>query len=275
MRVAATRRLWWGEHPASSYDRIDPDATVAVLPISAVEQHGPHLPLCTDQAIMEGMLETVAAIVPSDVDLRILPVQAVGKSDEHLFAAGTLSLPATTLIDNWTRLGALVAKTGVRKLVIVNSHGGNEDVMGIVARNLRVAHGMLVGKTSWFGFGYPAALFSELEIRDGIHGGDIETSLMLHFRPDLVDMALAENFRSAHAVALEHFKHLRPVGRIAFAWEADDLHPSGAVGNAAAATAEKGRETARYQAEAFVDFLRDMRAADLSQLLAPSAQRSE
>ena len=136
------------------------------------------------------------AVLPDDLDIRILPVQAVGKSNEHLHAPGTLTLPAATLIEAWTELGASVARAGVRKIVFVNSHGGNEEIMGIVTRELRVRHKMLAVKTSWQRFGRPAGMYSELEDRHGIHGGDVETSLMLHFRPDLVDMGKAENFVS-------------------------------------------------------------------------------
>src|SRR5205814_9916774 len=95
------------------------------------------------------MLMTAAKILPADLDVRILPIQSVGKCNEHLHAPGTLTLPATTLVDAWTELGASVARAGVRKIVFVNSHGGNEEIMGIVTRELRVHHKMLAVKTSW------------------------------------------------------------------------------------------------------------------------------
>jgi creatinine amidohydrolase len=267
-QIVKARRLWWGERPSADFADIDEHSTIAVLPIAAIEQHGPHLPLCTDEAIMKGMIVTVASLLPAEIDLRVLPIQSIGKSDEHLFAPGTLSLSAVSLIENWVALGALVAKVGIRKLVIVNAHGGNEEVMGIVARELRVRHGLLVAKTSWLRFGHPEGLYSDLELRDGIHGGDIETSLMLHFRPDLVDMTLAANFPSVNAIAEDDYTHLRAVGRHAFAWIAKDLHASGAVGNAAAATAAKGEASANWQAQSFVELLRDMHAANIDTLLA-------
>ena len=194
------RRVWWGDFPTTDYAAIDPEATIAVLPVAAIEQHGPHLPVSTDTTIMNGMLETVIARLPDDLDIRILPVQAVGKSNEHLHAPGTLTLPATTLIEAWTELGASVARAGVKKIVVVNSHGGNEEIMGIVdartARALQHAGGEdeLVALR-------PAgrAVSATLEDRYGIHGGDFETSLMLHFRPDLVDMTKAEDFASSVA----------------------------------------------------------------------------
>ncbi|KQZ81916.1 creatininase [Mesorhizobium sp. Root157] len=261
------RRSWWGDYKAADFARIDPDATIAVLPVAAIEQHGPHLPVSTDTAIMEGMLEAVVSRLPDDLDVRILPVQAVGKSDEHVYAPGTLTLPPATLIDAWTELCASIARAGVKKLVVVNSHGGNEEIIGIVARNLRVRFGMLAVKTSWERFGRPQDLFSDIEVRQGIHGGDVETSLMLHFRPDLVDMDKAEDFASSSVKAEREFELLKPQSPHAFAWIATDLNPRGVVGNAAAATADKGRLTAEHQAAGFVTLLKDMRKAKLADWL--------
>lgn len=262
-----TRRIWWGDFPTTGHENPDPEATIAVLPVAAIEQHGPHLPVSTDATIMQGMLETVIPLVPADMDVRILPVQAVGKSNEHLAAPGTLTLPAAVLIEAWTELGASVARAGVKKIVVVNSHGGNEEIMGIVTRELRVRFGMLAVKSSWSRFGRPAGLFGEAEDRYGIHGGDYETSLMLHFRPDLVDMAKAETFVSAVERAEETFELLRHTGTHAFAWIAGDLNPHGVVGEAAKATAEKGRLTAAFQADGFVRLLTDVRKARLADWL--------
>ncbi len=263
----ARERVWWGDYKATEFAHIDPEATIAVLPVAATEQHGPHLPLSTDAAIMQGMLDTVAAYLPGDLDVRILPVQAVGKSDEHVYAPGTLTLPASLLIDAWTELGTSIARAGVRKVIVVNSHGGNEEVVGIVARNLRLSCGLLAVRTSWERFGRPQGLFDESEVRLGIHGGDIETSLMLHFRPDLVDMDKARNFASSTAKAEREFRLLKPQSPHAFAWIATDLNPHGVVGNAAAATAQKGRLTAEHQAAGFVTLLQDVRKAKLSDWL--------
>ena len=260
-----TRRVWWGDFRTTEYASIDAEATVAVLPVAAIEQHGPHLPVSTDTTIMNGMLETVIAHLPADLDIRILPVQAVGKSNEHLHAPGTLTLPAATLIDAWSELGLSVARAGLRKIVVVNSHGGNEEIMGIVTRELRVRAKMLAVKTSWQRFGRPAGMYSSREDRYGIHGGDVETSLMLHFRPDLVDMGKAEDFVSRVEAAEKEFSLLRHTGTHAFAWIASDLNPNGTVGEANLATAEKGRLTAEHQADGFVQLLRDVRKAKLAE----------
>ena len=262
------RKIWWGDFTTREFDGLDPEAVIAVLPVAAVEQHGPHLPVSTDSAIMQGMLDTVIAQAPDDLDLRILPIQSVGKSNEHQHAKGTLTIPATTLIDHWVELGHSIARAGIRKVIIVNSHGGNEEVMGIVARELRVRARMLAVKTSWMRFGLPAGLYSQTETAYGIHGGDVETSLMLHFRPELVALDKAENFVSAVTRAEKDFELLRHTGPHAFAWIASDLNASGAVGEAALATAEKGKATARHQAAGFLNLVKDVRAAVLDDWLA-------
>jgi creatinine amidohydrolase len=265
MSEAPRRRLRWAEFRTTEFDSIDADATIAILPLAAVEQHGPHLPVGTDTLIAEGMLKAAAALLPADLDVRSLPIQAVGKSNEHLYAPGTLTLPPHVAIEAWTEIGLSVARAGVRKIVFVNSHGGNEEMMGIVARELRVRAGMLAVKTSWSRFGHPDGMFSDIERRHGIHGGEVETSLMLHFRPDLVDMAKAANFPSLAVATEAKFKHLGPTGTHAFAWIASDLNPHGVVGNASAATAEKGRAVAEHQARGFVALLQEVRAVPLGQ----------
>ncbi|MDR7032897.1 creatininase family protein [Mesorhizobium sp. BE184] len=263
----STRRVWWGDYRTTEYSAIDPEKTIAVLPVAAIEQHGPHLPVSTDATIMLGMLETVIPLIPADLDIRILPIQSVGKSNEHVHAPGTLTLSPLAAIQGWAELGASVARAGVRKIVFVNSHGGNEEIMGIVTRELRVAFNMLAVKTSWQRFGRPAGMYTDLEDRHGIHGGDVETSLMLHFRPDLVDMSKAGNFVSNVARAEQEFGLLRHTGTHAFAWIATDLNPHGVVGDASIATAEKGRLTAKHQADGFIALLKDVRKARLEDWL--------
>ena len=156
-----------------------------MLPIAAIEQHGPHLAVSTDTIIGQGMVDAVIARLPDDLSVLFLPVQAVGKSNEHIRSPGTITYTAETAQRVWTEIGESVARAGLRKMIIVTSHGGNVDTMRVVARELRVNRQMLVVTTGWR-FGVPKGLFSDQEALHGIHAGDIETSLMLHLRPDLV-----------------------------------------------------------------------------------------
>ena len=260
------RKLYWSELTSAEFAGLDPESTIAVLPLAAIEQHGPHLPISTDTDIGEGMLREVVTRLPDDLTILILPVQAIGKSNEHLRSAGTLTLSAATALQAWVEIGEAVHCAGLRKLVIVNSHGGNIELAGILARELRVRLGMLAVTTHWGFFGYPQDLYTDEEIAVGIHGGDIETSLMLHFKPHLVRMDRADNFAPVTIAMVKEFAYLRPTGRHAFSWIAQDLHPSGAAGDASRATVEKGRATAEHAAREFIKLLRDVTRFSLSRL---------
>jgi len=252
------RRLDWADYRFEELGGCDAMRTIAILPTAAIEQHGPHLPVGTDTMIAEGMLAELRRTVPDDLDIRILPVQAVGKSNEHLHAPGTLSLRAETALALWTDIGLSVARAGLRKIVFVNSHGGNADLISIVARELRVRADMLAVKCSWGSFGYPDALFTEAEINTGIHGGDVETSLMLALAPDSVDMSRAANNVSDAMAA-----PIPPIGPVSYGWIASDLHDSGTLGDASAATPAKGTATIAHQVGGFVDMLHNLRQMPL------------
>ena len=239
---------------------------IAVLPLAAVEQHGPHLPLGVDTYIAEGYLARVEKILPAELPVTLLPVQRIGVSAEHLSYPGTLTLSATTAIAAWTELGEGLRRAGVRKLVLVTSHGGNVAAMEIVARDLRTRLAMLVVTVGWHRFGYPDGIFGGDEKRHGIHAGDVETSLMLAAQPSTVRMDKAANAVPETIAMAREFKWLgayRPAG---FAWMTQDLHPSGAVGDARQATAEKGEASLAQGAQAFVELLREIDRFDLSRL---------
>ena len=253
-----TRRFDWAQFRTTEFDGIDPDKVIAILPTAAIEQHGPHLPTGTDTMIAEGMLAELRRQCPDDLDIRILPVQAVGKSNEHLHARGTLTLTAETALGAWREIGRSVARAGVRKIAIVNSHGGNLDLISILARELRVLDGTFAVKCQWGNFGKPEGMYSDQEANFGIHGGDVETSLMLHFRPETVDMDQAKDFRStAEATPIS------PIGPISYGWVSSDLNSEGTVGEAHLATAEKGRATCEHQVGGFIELLRTMRDTPL------------
>lgn len=233
---------------------------IAVLPIAAVEQHGPHLPVGVDTMIAEGYIARVIPKIPADLPVLFLPTQAIGKSNEHLSFPGTLTLSWKTVIRAWTEIGESVHRAGVRKIIFVNSHGGNIAPMDIVARELRVNRGMIAVTCSWHRLGYPAGLFSADEMRLGIHGGEVETSLMLAFQERRVAMARAKNFVPKLAEYEQTFAHLRGTQPVGLGWMSEDLNPAGAMGNAAAATKEKGERSADYGADAFIQLLRDVQA---------------
>jgi len=252
------RRFHWSDLTTEDFAVLDPEATVAVLPVAAIEQHGPHLPTLTDTAIAEGMIGLLRERLPDDLSVLVLPTLPVGKSNEHILSPGTLSFSAETLMRMLLELGGCVHRAGLTKLVVINSHGGNDQLLAVLARELRVNLRMLAVTTHWHRFGLPPGVYDDTEDRYGIHGGDIETSLMLYFRPELVRMDKAKNFVS-NAIAIERdFTYLRPEGPHAFGWIAQDLNEDGVVGNALVATAAKGRQTAEHQVAGFIGLLRDM-----------------
>ncbi|MCU0818011.1 MAG: creatininase family protein [Beijerinckiaceae bacterium] len=260
------RKLHWFDLTSRDFQKLEPEKTVVVLPIAATEQHGPHLSVGTDSIIAQGMCDTVMKKLPAHLDVLFMPVQTVGKSNEHLRDPGTITLTAQTLISAWTEIGESVARAGLRKLVIVNSHGGNVEVQGIVARELRVRCQMLVAQTAWRRLGVPAGLFSDIEINYGIHGGDFETSVMLHFAPNRVDMSKAVDFVPNSIRYAKEYKQLRVTGFTSMAWIAEDNHPEGVAGEAHLATAEKGRQAVEFQTDRFIELLEDVAKFPLSQL---------
>jgi creatinine amidohydrolase len=257
--------FYWDELTTRDFAALDPQ-TIAILPIAATEQHGPHLPVSTDSTIAKGMIELLRDRLPPGLPVLVLPCQAIGKSNEHLLAPGTLSLGAELLIAGWGEIGTCVRRAGLRKLLIVNSHGGNNQVMDIVARDLRVRLQMLAVTTQWNRFGTPPGLISDQEKRYGVHAGMVETSLMLNFRPDLVRREELRDFVSSTRWMEDTFKHLRATGQHNMGWMIHDLNAEGAVGNARAASADAGRAIAEHQVAGAIELLWDMRRFDLNRL---------
>ncbi len=257
---------YWAEMSWRDFQSADMSRVIAVLPVAAIEQHGPHLPVGVDSFINEGYLSRTISRLPADLPALFLPVQTIGKSNEHCEFPGTLTLSMETLTRAWTEIGDSVARTGCRKLIFVNSHGGNVPVIDAVARDLRVRHKMLVVNSAWSRFGYPDGMFSPVERAHGIHAGDAETSLMLAFRPQNVRLAEARNFVSQAREIEAEFTWLRATQPIGFGWMSSDLNADGAMGDASAATAAKGEACADYGATAFIELLADVAAFDLSRL---------
>ena len=251
-------KRYWADFTSPEFAALDRDRLIAVLPVSAIEQHGPHLPLSVDTTIIEGVVERIIEQIPADLPAVFLPTQRIGKSNEHARYPGTLTLSIETLIHLWMEIGDCVAASGVRKMVILNSHGGQGMVGEIVARDLRVKHNMLVVATNTYSFGTPPGMFTAAETQHGIHGGDKETSVVLALRPDLVDMGQARNFRSSAEQLVAETRHLSINARAKLAWQIQDLNPAGACGDASLATAEKGDGVIGHIAGQFIEMLIDL-----------------
>ncbi|WP_375462904.1 creatininase family protein [uncultured Methylobacterium sp.] len=270
MSARASSRWWW-DLTTAEFARLDWSDMVAILPVAAVEQHGPHLPVRVDAAINAGIVARAVALMPDDLPALVLPMLPIGKSDEHVAYPGTLSLSHETLARLWIETAESVHRAGCRRLLILNSHGGQPQVMEIVIRALRVRLGMLAVGCGWGGITATDDLFTASERRHGIHGGEIETSAMRHLHPDLVRMEEARDFVPL-SVALEAAGGLlTPEGRVGFGWMAQDLHPAGVSGNAAAADAGRGADLVERAARALVRLTREVSAFPLAHLAAGTA----
>lgn len=250
-------RYWW-DLSTRDFASLDMSKVVALQQVSAVEQHGPHLPVRVDAAINDGIVNRAIELMPRELPVLVLPPMPVGKSNEHLAYPGTLSFSYETLARMWIEIGESVHRSGCRKIVYFNSHGGQPEIMTIVCRELRVSRGMLAVACSWFHTVDTSDLFNEQERRHGIHAGQTETSMMLHLHPDLVDMSHAENFVPVSVKLEQANAFLTSEGTTAFGWQMQDLHPAGAAGNAADADAATGQQLVERAAQALVRLLDDV-----------------
>ena len=244
--------------------------TVAVLPVAAIEQHGPHLPLSVDATLLQGVIGAALPLLPAALPVLFLPPQVVGLSPEHIRFPGTLTLSPATVIALWTEIGECVARAGVKKLLLFNGHGGQVSVMDIVARELRTRSHLLVYSASWFSLPLADAVagqFSADEHRFGIHAGEIETSMMLHLAPATVHMEHARDFRSTSQDRAERYAILGNGKSAKLGWQMQDYHVAGAVGNAAAATADKGRAVVDAAAQQLVRLLQELHDLPLATLV--------
>jgi creatinine amidohydrolase len=237
--------------------------TIAILPLGAHEYHGPHLPLETDTIIAKAIAARLRTALPDTLDVIFLEAEPVGYSPEHVDRPGTKSLAFDEAVSRWLGIAGDLASRGIRKLVLLNAHGGNSPLLTIVATEARVRFKMLCVATSWTRFGVPDGVIKPEARAIDIHGGDIETSVMLAIAPDKVDMARARDFHSAQSDYATRYRHLRAYGQHAFGWMMSDLNPEGAAGNAAAASAEKGEALVRHAVEGMEELLGDVDRFDL------------
>lgn len=236
--------------------------SIIVQPLGAVEQHGPHLPFDTDLVVASEVADAAVAEVGDALDCWLLPPLAYTKSNEHAWSSGTIWLSATTLLAVLDDIGRSVATLPARKLVFFNGHGGNSALLGVANRELRLKYGLL---TFLAHPGMPvdqggAGSANADELGMGIHGGTDETSLMLHLRPERVDMSVAtRNVPEWMATN----QHVRFGGRVGFGWLSNDFGPDGHIGDPTAATAERGKELFEGSVRAFGDALAEVAAFEL------------
>jgi creatinine amidohydrolase len=255
---------FWQDCTTTDFAGLDPERTVALLPVAAVEQHGPHLPLSTDAVINDGLVAALLAAPPGAATVLVLPAMTVGLSTEHTAFAGTLTIADHTLADAWTDIGRSAARAGVRKLVILNTHGGQKALVDLVAVRLRAELRMLVVRATYFAFGSPPGLFGRHELAHDIHGGELETSLMLHLRPDLVRTAALADFRGLAQELAERHAWLGAEKPVGIGWQSQDLNPDGACGNAARADAARGATQLQHLATALAQLVDEVAATPLS-----------
>lgn len=261
---AASRRL--AELRASDLgDKLTP-RSILVLPLGAVEQHGPHLPFSTDLEIATRCAEAVVAGAGDELDLWLLEPLAYTKSNEHAGTPGTVWLGPETLLRVLDDIGRSLAATPARKLALLNGHGGNSSLLNVACRELRLHHGLETfllhpslppdqGGTSGLPDGDPlAGPVSELGM--GIHAGRAETSLMLHLRPDLVRMELARRNVPEH---LDANRHVRFGGSVTFGWLAADFGDDGTIGDPTGADATTGAALFELSVEQLTEALTEVR----------------
>ena len=253
-----SRSGYWQDLTTVELAQFDAATTVAVLPVGAIEQHGPHLPLSTDAVICRGIAAAALEHGCAQATMLVLPAIDLGHSPEHTSFPGTVHVDAGTLLDVWMSVGRGVRSAGFDKLVILNAHGGQRPLLDIAAVNLRVQHALNVARANYFHFGMPDGLFEKDEVHMGIHGGEVETSLMLHLAPELVRRERLEDFRYAdeRRARNETLSYNRPAG---LAWLSEDLNEHGVVGNAARADAQRGRK--------YLEFLGERLAAVCDEML--------
>lgn len=262
---------WWWDLTTRDFAEMDTARVVAILPVGAVEQHGPHLPVRVDAAINAGIIARAVELMPADCPALVLPMMPVGKSDEHLAYPGTLTLSHETLGRVWYELGESVHRAGIRKILFLNSHGGQPQLLDIVCRDLRVKLGMFAVSAMWSRFTDLSDMVGAEEKRHGIHGGQSETSVMLHLHRDLVEMERAENFEPTSVALARECEMLGPEGAIGFGWQAQDLHPKGACGDATLATADLGKAAVERAATRLLVLIDEISRYPLSRIVARTA----
>lgn len=271
--IAAPALPWWQDLTPRQIARLAEEDGVAVLPLAAIEQHGEHLPLSTDLDIALGLLHAALPKLRPGLPVCVLPPLAVGLSLEHCAFAGTLSLSPETALASLVELGDSVARAGFRRLVLFNSHGGNKALVDLAALKLRVAHRMLVVRANYFRFAPPPDALPAAELRHGLHGGALETAMMLHLAPHKVRTEAIADFASIGREMAALGGVLGPEGEAGFGWMAQDLNPGGATGDARLGDAVLGAHLVDHFAGVLARVIEDARDFALAGLV-PAEDRA-
>lgn len=250
--------FYWQDWTTRDFEFVDAAHDVALMPVAAIEQHGPHLPVSVDADINRGVIEAAAGHLAPAVRVVALPMLAIGKSNEHLAFPGTLTIGTETLLRYWLDIAESVLRAGFRKIVVLNSHGGQPQLVDILVRELRVHHGALAVSASTYGFGLPDGLFDAHECTHGIHAGAIETSMMLHLRPEVVKPEFFADFTSTGPAIERDYDELKLEGSVGIGWMTQDINPAGAIGNATLADAEAGALCLDHAGRALARLLADV-----------------
>lgn len=241
------------------------DRSILVLPIGAVEQHGPHLPFITDLEIARRCAEAVVDQAGATLDLWLLEPLAYTKSNEHAGTPGTVWLGPETLLRVLDDIGRSLAATPARKLALLNGHGGNSSLLNVACRELRLNHGLETfllhpSLPPDQGGASPDIGEAVSELGMGIHAGRAETSLMLHLRPDLVRMDLAARNVPEH---LDANRHVRFGGAVTFGWLAADFSapdgPQGIIGDPTGADEATGAALFKLSVEQLIEAMAEIR----------------
>jgi creatinine amidohydrolase len=235
----------------------DKENVVIIQPVGAIEQHGPHLPLIVDAAIGVGVLGKALEKLDADIPAYALPTLYYGKSNEHLHFPGTITLSTETLMATIMEVGESIYRAGFRKLVLMNSHGGQPQVMQMAARDLHVKYDdfLVFPLFTWRVPHITKELITPKEGQLGMHAGDAETSIMLAILPEQVKMekALAEYPPEQSEGSL-----LSLEGKLPVAWVTRDISKSGVIGDATTATKEKGDRILESVSNGWLQVIQDI-----------------
>ncbi|WP_019220133.1 creatininase family protein [Bartonella florencae] len=239
---------------------------LALLPLGAHEYHGDHLPFETDWIIAEAFAKALTLQTKEQFPIALLPVEKIGYSVEHMDVTGTRTLSYSDAIERWTNIGENCYHKGIKRFLLLNAHGGNSPLISIVITELRRRLSMLAVATSWSRFGLPQGFMEPSQQHLDIHGGFIETSLMLYLAPEKVHMEKAKNFHNKQADMIANYRYLRAYGSHAFGWMMRDLNRQGAAGNASQATSQAGEAIFAHVLCGLRDLLDDIKQFEINAL---------